>query len=326
MKRVLVLILVLVPVLASCSREQAKPPPAVGTLERDRIELSAEAFEAIVEIAVREGDRVEAGTLILRLDPSRIAAQIVQARANLASTDANLRLALRGPRSERILEARARLAGAEGALATARSQVERFRLLVEDRVEAQSRLDEAQGRYEEAVGRRDETHSSLEALLEGTTVEELDLARGGFAAAEAALALLDLDRSRLEIRAPVAGRIETLPYEIGERPVIGSPVAILLAGGAPYARVHVPASVRTGLVVGETAMVRVDGQPAPLEGRLRWISHEAAFTPYYALTQHDRSRLSYLAEVDLQGEESEALPTGVPVEVTFPSTGGGEPE
>ena len=305
-------------------RQRLRPPSA--PLERDRIELSAQAFEPIIEIAVREGDEVETGDLVLRLDASRIDGRIAQARANLGAADANLRLALRGPRSERILEARARLAATEGALATARSQRERFRSLVEKEVETQSRLDESQGRYEQAVGGRDEAYSSLEALLEGTTVEELDRVRSSFAAAEAVVALLVVDRSRLEIRAPVAGLVETLPYEVGESPAIGSTVAILLASGAPYARVHVPAPVRYGLVVGQTATVRVDGQPAPFEGRLRWISHDASFTPYYALTQHDRSRLSYLAEVDLQTEDAGALPTGIPVEVTFPSVGAGELE
>lgn len=313
-------------VLAGCSPEAAPPPPAVGTLERDRIELSAPAFEPIVEIAVREGDEVATGDLVLRLDTHRIEARLSQARADLATADANLRLALRGPRREHILEARARLAGAEGALATARSQRERFRALVDQEVETQSRLDEFQGRYEQAVGGRDEAYSSLEALLEGTTVEELDQARSNFAAAEAVVELLAVERSRLEIRAPVDGMVETLPYEVGESPTVGSTVAILLATGTPYARVHVPASVRLTLVGGEAALVRIDGREAPLEGHLRWISHEASFTPYYALTQRDRGRLSYLAEVDIKTDGGRTLPTGIPVEVTFPAVGRGEPE
>ena len=45
---------------------------------------------------------------------------------------------------------------------------------------------------------------------------------------------------------------------------------------------------------------------------------DAAFTPYFALSQHDRSRLSYVAEIDLTGEETERLPVGIPVQVTFP--------
>jgi HlyD family secretion protein len=68
---------------------------------------------------------------------------------------------------------------------------------------------------------------------------------------------------------------------------------------------------------GTRALVWIDGRDEPFEGRVRMISHEASFTPYYALTRHDRSHLSYLAEIDLTGEEARELPTGIPVEVRF---------
>jgi HlyD family secretion protein len=53
------------------------------------------------------------------------------------------------------------------------------------------------------------------------------------------------------------------------------------------------------------------------------VSHEAAFTPYYALTERDRGRLSYLAEVTLTDGDARGLPTGVPVQVTFDNEPGG---
>ena len=56
---------------------------------------------------------------------------------------------------------------------------------------------------------------------------------------------------------------------------------------------------------------------------VRFLSAQAAFTPYYALTQRDRSRLSYLMEVTLTEPAAKELPTGVPVEVRTPAIGGG---
>ena len=44
---------------------------------------------------------------------------------------------------------------------------------------------------------------------------------------------------------------------------------------------------------------------------------EASFTPYHALTERDRGRLVFVAEVDLEGDGAHALPTGVPVQVEF---------
>jgi HlyD family secretion protein len=59
----------------------------------------------------------------------------------------------------------------------------------------------------------------------------------------------------------------------------------------------------------------VDGVAQPFTGALRYIAGEASFTPYYALTQRDRSRLAYLAEIDLPEPAARNLPAGVPVEV-----------
>ena len=58
---------------------------------------------------------------------------------------------------------------------------------------------------------------------------------------------------------------------------------------------------RCGRVRGRQprSTLSVDGVAAPLQGTVRYVSAEATFTPYYALTQKDRSRLSYLAEITL---------------------------
>jgi HlyD family secretion protein len=63
--------------------------------------------------------------------------------------------------------------------------------------------------------------------------------------------------------------------------------------------------------------VKVDGLAQPLTGTLRFLAGEASFTPYYSLTQRDRSRLAYVAEVDLDEPAARNLPVGVPVEVAL---------
>jgi HlyD family secretion protein len=70
---------------------------------------------------------------------------------------------------------------------------------------------------------------------------------------------------------------------------------------------------------GLAARVRLDGIERDYAGTVRFVAAEAAFTPYYALTERDRNRLTYLAEVVLTDAEAAELPTGVPVEVDFPS-------
>jgi HlyD family secretion protein len=293
---------------------------AVGTLERDRIELVAEAQESIVEIRVREGQRVETGDLLLRLDDARVVAQVEQTRGARDRAAARLAELERGPRAERIREGRARLAGAEGLLTTAERVLARTRALVTQGIAAPDDLDRDRARCDDARASRDAARATLDELLEGATIEELDQARAALAEAEAALADLGVHLARLEVRAPRPGVVDALPFKQGERPPQGAVVAVMLAAMAPYARVYVPEPVRVHVRPGTAAGVHVDGIERSFHGRVRTVSHDAAFTPYFALTERDRSRLAYVAEVDLVDTDARDLPTGVPVEVTFELT------
>ena len=78
----------------------------------------------------------------------------------------------------------------------------------------------------------------------------------------------------------------------------------------------VPEHLRTRVTPGVSIDVRVDGEDRTFSGRVRWVSADATFTPYFALTEHDRSRLSFLAEIDIP--EATHLPSGVPLQADFP--------
>ena len=90
----------------------------------------------------------------------------------------------------------------------------------------------------------------------------------------------------------------------------------MLGGEQVYARVYVPEKLRVRITVGVTAQILVDGLDTPIAGRVRWISSESTFTPYFALTERDRGRLSFVAKIDII-DARDRLPDGVPVEVEF---------
>lgn len=295
------------------------PLPAVGTLERDRIALVAESNEPIVEIAVAEGDSLEVGQLILQLDTANHEAQLAGAQAALHRAEQRLAELIRGPRRERIVEAQARVNGARENLAAQRREHDRVEALVADNLLSPSALDAAYARRELAAAAFEEAQAVLDELLEGTTQEELGQAQAAVDEASAAVERLKISLDRLSVRAPRPGTVEVLPYEVGERPVQGATVALLLADSAPYARIYVPEPIRARIVPGLAAVIRVDGVEEDFAGTVRFVSADAAFTPYFALTQRDRSRLSFLAEVTLTEPAATGLPTGLPVEVDFPS-------
>lgn len=308
----------LVWLLAACGNSHNTQ--VVGILEWDRIELTAEASEPIIDILVHEGDALAAGQAILQLDTRRINAQRDEAIAAREQAAARLAELKRGPRSERIDEVRARLRGADSELIRAQKEYERVSTLIEKKLSAADALDSVRAQRDRARAERDAVAAELEALLAGNTLEELHQAEAALQQADARLRVLDITLERLTVTAPRAGILDTLLYKSGERPAAGATVAVMLAGDAPYARIYVPEPVRVYVSQGTRAEVLIDGLAKPFSGHVRMISRDAVFTPFYSLTEKDRSRLSYLAEVELADTESEgikaqALAAGVPLKV-----------
>lgn len=239
MLRHCLLFIPLLALLGACQPDRSGE--ALGTLERDRVLLTATANEIVRALPVAEGSRVEEGTVLARLDDSRQQAVLARARAEEASARAALARMTNGERAEDI----------------------------------------------------DESTAKLEAARADVLLAERELAD-------------------LTVVATRSGRLDSLPYNLGERVPVGAVLAALQADSAPYARVYVPETALAHYPVGQSMRVRVDGLADPLNGRLRWISQEPAFTPYYALNEQDRARLVYLAEIDLPAARD--LPSGLPVQ------------
>jgi HlyD family secretion protein len=306
----------LVGLLAVAACSEPDEGRMVGTLERDRIELAVESNEPIVAIEVEDGQPVTAGTVILRQAPARLQGRLDQARAQRDQAAARLAELRRGPRPEDIERARAELAAVEAERRNAKANLDREQELFDRGLGQEQDLDLRRTRFEDAVARERASRQALERLLNGTTVEELDQAEAALEALEATVTLAALDLERATVTAPVDGLLDRVWFEVGERPAPGAAVAVILDASRPYARLYVPEHRRADIRPGTRLRVAVDGVPEPLEGTVRWVSADASFTPYFALTEHDRSRLAYLAEVELPGARE--LPSGVPLEAWLP--------
>lgn len=297
--------------LAACDGDSGA---MLGTLERDRVELVAEAQETIVEVVVREGEAVTADRLLLRLDPASADARLAQARANALQAERRHAETVAGARKEQVSEARALVAGAGARAAAESREFDRIEKLVADGMLPASALDWQRALKDSAVADERAARERLAELVHGTRTEIVEQAAAALAAARAQVTELEISLARLSVVAPRAGIIDALPYELGERPPRGAPVAVLLAAGAPYARVYIPETQRAAVAAGDPAIVRIDGTDRDWKAEVRYISSEAAFTPYYALNERERGRLSFLAEIVLTEPEAEKLPTGMPVE------------
>jgi HlyD family secretion protein len=309
-----VLLLPLLLVLSACEKNESTY--MVGTLERDRIEVVVEGNEPIVAIRVRDGQEVEAGDLILEQDPERAAARLAQQVGLRKQAAARLAELERGPRQESIREARAKLEASRVQEVNALANYKRTQEVFARGLSREAQLDRDETIYKTAVAQVKADSEALDRLLHGTTVEELDQANAAVEASEAQVRQAQLDLDRTRVFAPVSGVVDKVLYRIGERPAPGTTIAVVLDSSRTFARVYVPEHLRTRVTPGAGIDVRVDGVANAFSGRVRWVSSDATFTPYFALTEHDRSRLSFLAEIDIP--DAAHLPSGVPLQADFP--------
>lgn len=315
--RMFVLVALATATLSACSKA---PPQALGTLEYDRITLPAVVAERIVAIDVHEGERVTAGQTLLQLDEAQTRAGLAAALAQAQQQQDVLSERLNGPRSEDIAQARASLAAAQAQARETRAYYQRLRALKPRNYVAADALDRARAAAGSADGQLAAARAALDLLLHGTRPEQIAQARAALAAA---LAQAEADRvllAKLHVLAPRAGLVDSLPYRLGDQAPIGAPLAILLVGDAPYARIYVPMQQRANVHVGDVLRVFVADRDQPYAGKLRMLRSEPDFTPYYALIGNDAARLSYLAEVSL-GPDAATLPAGLPVRVEFARSG-----
>jgi len=288
----------------------------VGELASDRIELTAEVSEPITVITIPEGAMVKAGELLVQQNSDRAIARLAEATAASAQAQARLDELLRGPRTEQIDGARANRDGAVQDLEFRTAEYKRAKELQEKKLASDELLDRTKAALDAADANLELRRAQLEEMLAGTTIEELEQAEQVVKQADARRANAQVDLDRHSIHAPVDGIADSRLFEPGERPAAGQAVMILLAGEQPYARVYVPENLRVKVQPGTPARIYVDGLESPIAGSVRWVSSEAAYTPYFALTERDRGRLSFVAKVDIS-QERDRLPDGVPVEVEF---------
>lgn len=309
---------VLLLVLSGC--KESELTFMVGTLERDRIEVSVESNEPIIAIHVEDGQILQAGDLILQQDPARLQFILEQQTALRDQTAARLDELQQGARKEDISAARAQLASAQASASNANANLKRAKTIFERKLSDQATLDLATTSQKTAAAAEQAAKQALEKLLNGTRVEELQQATAALDAQQAQIKKTELDINRLNVYAPVNGMLDKRLYQVGERPPAGTTIAVILDDARTYARIYVPEPQRTMVQPGKQLKVRIDGSSKTHTGTVAWVSSDATFTPYFALTEHDRSRLSYLAEVDVP--DAADLPSGLPLEVDLPINAG----
>jgi HlyD family secretion protein len=298
-----------------------------GHVEATEVRVAAEVGGRLLELRPREGDRVQAGEVVARLDSRDVELALDRARAERAQAEAQLRLVRAGARREEITQASAQyrasaaeIAAAEAELESAEQDLERYESLLQanagsrkQRDDARARRDVARSRLQAARDRANAGAAVVDRLEAGARHEEVQAAEARVASADAQIATLEKQLHDATLEAPVSGIVTERLVEPGEMLAPRTPLLVLTDLDNAWANVFVDEPYVPRLRLGQTASVFNDAGGEPLQGRVTFISPKAEFTPRNVQTAEERSRLVYRVKVGVDNTNG-VLKPGMPVE------------
>ncbi len=238
-------------------------------IKQDMVSVSAEVGGAITEVLAKDGDKVQAGQLLFRIDPEPFRLQIAEANAAIAGAQANV-IALRNDADLTGTD----IAAARSDVGFAEARFERVRALREkgfstkaDYEAAEQAVIQARERVRQAEDRQREARARLAT---GPAVPGVN---PQVAAAEARRANAELSLRRTEVRAPVAGRVAQADrLQPGQQVVPSLPVLTLVREGSTYVEANFKETDLAEMAVGQRAEIRFDAYPdLVLKGRVASI-------------------------------------------------------
>ncbi|HKE48196.1 MAG TPA: efflux RND transporter periplasmic adaptor subunit [Rhodanobacteraceae bacterium] len=323
--------------LAACNRTAETPANrATGYVEATEVRVAPEVGGRLVDVKVAEGDRVNAGDVLARIDTADTDLALRRASAERAQAEAQLALLRAGSRAEDIRQsaaqaesAQADVKAAQAELDAASADVERFENLlranagsVKQRDDAVTRRDVASARVRSAQQRARGATDALAKMRAGARPQEIDAARARVSTVDAQIAALQKNLGDATLKAPVSGIVTSKLLDAGEMAAPRVPIVVVTDLDHAWANVYVDERLVPQLKIGQAATLITDAGQR-LNGSITFISPKAEFTPRNVQTADERSKLVYRVKVTADNRGG-VLKPGMPVEAEL-SPAAGDP-
>lgn len=301
-------------------REMRQPYEWSGSVECKTVALGSRIGGRVASVRVAEGDAVAEGDVLVVLEPGELKSQLVLAEAELEAAQASLDKLRNGARDEEVVAARARVWEARAAHSQAsekaaqelREKMRAQTLHASGAISAadrDSRISSARTASDAALQASASSRAAEAALMlltKGTRMEDLRAGQAQVAMAKAKVTAIKDQIEELTIRAPRAGRVESVAIRPGDILRPNATAATLLEKGQLYVTIFVPETLVSKVHVGQEVPVTVDGYPnRTFRGRIDHINEVGEFTPRRMATTEERTDEVFGSHVTLLEGESE---------------------
>jgi multidrug resistance efflux pump len=295
--------------------------PALVEAHGDRVELAFETSGRITEVLADEGARVKAGDVVARLDDRIARARVAGAEAALAAAEARLDLAKHGARKDEIRAARA---DADAAAAQSRDRAQtadrdaKLLALNPDAITV-AEVDATRAAAETADAHARAAGARLALLEKGSRKETITEAKAAVAAAAADLEHAQALLAQLELRAPSDGVVLRRLHEVGEQVSTMPPTTVLVIADLDHLDLRTEIDERdvAHIAIGQRGWATADAY-----GDRQFAGHVTQIVGELGRkTQRlddPRARVdTRVQEVVFTLDESAALPLGLQMDVTL---------
>jgi HlyD family secretion protein len=265
-----------------------------GRIEATEVDVATKLAGRLAEVTPREGERVDAGKVVARLDTESLAAQLRQADAELN-------------RARQESEyAKAVVTQRESELDFVRRDFRRLqRLSAHNNFVSEESLDQSRTAVRTA-----------EAALRAARVQ-VAATEAAIEAARASIERIQVDIDDCELRAPRSGRVLYRVAEPGEVVGIGGKVLTLLDLSDVYMVIFLPETVVGRVPLNGEARIVLDTAPEyVIPAKVSFVAARAQFTPKQVETRSAREKLSFRVKLQISPEllarYEPLVKTGVP--------------
>jgi HlyD family secretion protein len=285
-----------------------------GNIEATEVDVGFKVSGRIVNRFFEEGDWVDQGKILAKLDDEDLRNRVEVARATWMSAQARLSKLLAGSRPEEIREAEANLNQTRFDLENKEVQHERMKSLFEKKVVPKETLDNAEAAFKIAKASFQKATENYSLVKEGPRREDIEDARAQVAQARASVKLNETQLSYTTLYSPISGVVLVKSGEIGEVVNPGTSILTMADVENVWLKAYIPETDLSKVKWGQDVIVTTDLRPQKkYKGKISFISSQAEFTPKQIQTEKERVTLVYRIKVDISNRDRELKP-GMPAD------------
>ena len=244
-----------------------------GRVEAVQVDISTKIPGRVKEAVVKEGDLVEIGQVVARMDVAQLEAQLMRARAEVEN-------------------AKSQVAAAQAQSVVARYQLELARKKLRRTDELLARGSVSRETYDIEATERDVAQASLA----GAEANFLSAMRN-VEAAQAVANEIATQIADAELKSPVFGRVLYRLAEPGEVLGAGGKLLTIVNLEDVYMEIFLPAHEAHMVNVGSDARIKLDIWDFGIPARVSFVSPDSQFTPKQVETESERDKLMFRIKI-----------------------------